>query len=878
MPYIGNVAVDFNVDTHNITNSAVTAVKLSPSVGSNGQVLSVDANGNLQWSADASGTSLSGSTNNTITTVTGANAIQGEANLTFDGSALSVTATTGQANLRVGSGNAGGAALLLDGDSNGDWSGSDYSYIRHRDDGNLEIVVDNPANAGSIKFHVPTEVLEIGSTGLVTIKGNNGNAAFTHLKFINTDNTASGETGQTSDIEFFFTDNVGNSYKGAKISAYKQNDWVGNVDYDAGLTFSTVDNSASFENAYTERLRITSDGKVGINQSSPFYPIHINTAMGSSPSWIHVEMTGSNTVGGGGGIAFDTSASNSASNNGLFLATVSGERSASDDGSNSLVFKTSKNGVDGDDGVEATPLTKMVITEDGKIGFNTTTIREQLHSHKTDSAENYIRFTNTGTGTAAGDGFNVGINGDEWGLIWQKENLGILIGTNGSERVRIDAAGDVLIGTTTSAGKLTVDSGTSNTCATFQSSDAGAGINVKDNSARSSIEQNGASLKISSDTGAELANSDIRMQVDGSTKLTIDSNGDVGIATTSPSARLHIDTSHYVPTSSGKATTGIHLDGTSGNAGERGGGISFACGATGAAAVCAHQISADADQVALAIYTHNSSTGSDDAVERMRIGHSVASVYTGITDNEVSVASSSTSQVGATLNGGGSANYHIFAANNSPIFYLCRRATDGTLVNFYQDTSNEGNISVSGSTVSYNGGHLSRWSQLDGISATDKSTRPTIYMGTVMSNLDKMCEWKHEETLYEDGDTIPTGKSVGDVKEAAHTEENQQLNMTKVSDTVGDKDVAGVFWTWDDEDDEYVNDFYIAMTGDMIIRVAGSTTVARGDLLESAGDGTAKPQSDDIVRSKTIAKITSTNFTATYPDGSKAYPCVLMAC
>lgn len=60
-------------------------------------------------------------------------------------------------------------------------------------------------------------MLEIGSTGLVTIKGNNGNAAFTHLKFINTDNTASGETGQTSDIEFFFTDNVGNSYKGAKL-------------------------------------------------------------------------------------------------------------------------------------------------------------------------------------------------------------------------------------------------------------------------------------------------------------------------------------------------------------------------------------------------------------------------------------------------------------------------------------------------------------------------------------------------------------------------------------------------------------------------------------------------------------------------------------
>ncbi len=39
----------------------------------------------------SAGTSLSGSTNNQVTTVTGANAIQGESNLTFDGTNLSVT-------------------------------------------------------------------------------------------------------------------------------------------------------------------------------------------------------------------------------------------------------------------------------------------------------------------------------------------------------------------------------------------------------------------------------------------------------------------------------------------------------------------------------------------------------------------------------------------------------------------------------------------------------------------------------------------------------------------------------------------------------------------------------------------------------------------
>ena len=106
--------------------------------------------------------------------------------------------------------------------------------------------------------------------------------------------------------------------------------------------------------------------------------------------------------------------------------------------------------------------------------------------------------------------------------------------TNTVERLRIQSGGNVLIGTTTSAGQLTVDSGTSNTCATFQSSDAGANINLKDNSARSTIEQHGVSLKISSDTGAEHANSDIRFQVDSSTKAMIDSVGRMLVGLTTP--------------------------------------------------------------------------------------------------------------------------------------------------------------------------------------------------------------------------------------------------------------------------------------------------------------------------------------------------------
>lgn len=178
------------------------------------------------------------------------------------------------------------------------------------------------------------------------------------------------------------------------------------------------------------------------------------------------------------------------------------------------------------------------------------------------------------------------------------------------------------------------------------------------------------------------------------------------------------------------------------------------------------------------------------------------------------------------------------------VAYFNRRTDDGVIVNLAQDGTVEGTISVSGTTVSYNGGHLARWSRL----LSGDTSQPL--KGTVMSNLDEMVSWQDED--------------------------NEQLNSTKVSDIEGDVNVAGVFVSWDNSDD--AGDYYLGMTGDMIIRIAQGTTVQRGDLLMSAGDGTAKSQGDDIVRSKTIAKVISTEITCTYDDGSYCVPCVLMAC
>ena len=102
-----------SVVTANITADAVTLAKMAP--GTDGNIISYDASGNpvavatgndgqVLTSAGAgappafetlpAGTTLSGSTNNTVATVTGANALAGEANLTFDGSNLTVTSTS----------------------------------------------------------------------------------------------------------------------------------------------------------------------------------------------------------------------------------------------------------------------------------------------------------------------------------------------------------------------------------------------------------------------------------------------------------------------------------------------------------------------------------------------------------------------------------------------------------------------------------------------------------------------------------------------------------------------------------------------------------------------------------------------------------------
>jgi len=217
-----------------------------------------------------------------------------------------------------------------------------------------------------------------------------------------------------------------------------------------------------------------------------------------------------------------------------------------------------------------------------------------------------------------------------------------------------------------------------------------------------------------------------------------------------------------------------------------------------------------------------------------------------------------------------------------------RLTSDGTLINFYQATSLEGNISVSGSTVSYNGFTGTHWSRF-----IDNST-PTILRGTVLETLDQMCDWynlefdvtQNEQTWKEkiphvlldsqsNGDTVTYNHEGTDYQATIVKETDVKHMISKVSNTTDAKNVYGVFSAYDLDGEGY-NDFYVASVGSYVVRIKSGQTIAKGDLLQSNGDGTAKVQSDDNVKSSSFAKVLSTTVIETYEDGSFIVPCSLM--
>ena len=615
----------------------------------------------------------------------------------------------------------------------------------------------------------------------------------------------------------------------------------------------------------TEKLRITSDGKLGLGTSSPQKLLEISSSTDAT-----IRINDPATIGAVnryiGGVEYYT---NDSSGGAKVACSIKGYH-VDISGNGRLQFATGNE------------TTAMTIDGSQRVGIGTTSPESilQVGSNSNDNANtsNYISFGRRATTTENSMPFigMAGANGGNQDLgLGARSANGVIKFYTGSagdafnaalERLRIDENGDVGIGTTSPDSLLHVSGGVPR----IQLTDTDTGVDHLIN-ANSSV----GVLEIECDINAEGSSPSIRFGVGGLERARIDSSGRLLVGASSARSNL-FNSTVAVPfqvEGTGTSSAGISVIANPGAVAEdsavvvlgksRGssvGGTTIVAsddelgvlsyqGSDGSEFVEGARISCEVDGTPGAndmpgrLVFSTTADGASSPTERLRVDSSGRVMI----PNGVSPAPETNSGTDGITLGCTSGSYAQFAKIGSSVAGFNRMTDDGTIIRLMQAGTEEGTISVSGTTVSYNGAHLSRWSQLPG-----GAVREEILRGTVLSNIDEMCGW-------------------GD-------EDNEQLNRMKVSDVEGDPNVSGVFQSWDDDDDTYTDDFYCAMTGDFIIRIAEGVTVQRGDLLMSAGDGTAKPQDDDIIRSKTIAKVTSTHVTCTYDDGSYCVPCVLMAC
>ena len=405
-------------------------------------------------------------------------------------------------------------------------------------------------------------------------------------------------------------------------------------------------------------------------------------------------------------------------------------------------------------------------------------------------------------------------------------------GSTPTERMRITAAGEVGIGTSSpvTSNKLTIDNGTSAYGLVIQNTGGDdAGFKVAPNgtvqfyftsnsNGNASMESNGATI----------------FRTNNAERMRITSSGNVGVGTSSPISKVSVATSSNT---SDLGSTGLTIGGattlTSGNVLM----LNFTpigADSNRARAGIGCEVGADWGKGNLTFYTKDTSgagamTTSD---ERMRI---TSSGYLYIGDNFSSPninPSASASATAVVISTPGDPKLEISRYAN-PGLFVNRTFDDGDLVRFFQAGTQEGSISVSGTTISYNAFLGSHWSQLE------DGSRQDILRGTVLESVDEMCVWPDEQ--------------------------NDRLPRCKISDTVASTRIYGVFLDWDN-DDQRTNDLFVAAVGAGYIRMKAGQNVKNGDLVESAGDGTAQIQSDNVICSSTIGKITSSIIQQDYAD------------
>jgi hypothetical protein len=189
-----------------------------------------------------------------------------------------------------------------------------------------------------------------------------------------------------------------------------------------------------------------------------------------------------------------------------------------------------------------------VYRSSGNVGIGTNSPQQLLHLGGAASSS-LVQFTNTTTGNTGSDGSYAGISSSGNMYVWNQENLPLLFGTNNGERMRIDSAGNVGIGTTSPLFSLTVTnnqaSATTWAAVTNNIASGATGYLFGNDGANWGVLTMNSSGNTSYGGGNSLNiinqyNAPITLATAGSERVRITGAGNVGIGTTTPQAKLDI--------------------------------------------------------------------------------------------------------------------------------------------------------------------------------------------------------------------------------------------------------------------------------------------------------------------------------------------------